>query len=73
MAFLLSAWNSYSRHLDLQIANLVRGTVENELGAKPALEIHHIKGIRNCKVSTERARNVLSFHLTTTFVPSFGT
>lgn len=45
-----------------EVADLVRGTVENELGIKLALDIHHIKDIRNYKVSTERSRNVLSFH-----------
>jgi nucleoside-diphosphate-sugar epimerase len=45
-----------------EVADLVRSTVEKELGAELALEIHHIKDIRNYKVSMERARNVLSFH-----------
>jgi nucleoside-diphosphate-sugar epimerase len=45
-----------------EVADLVRGTVEKELGTKLALEIQHIQDIRNYKVSTERARNVLSFH-----------
>src|SRR5262249_5397614 len=45
-----------------EVADLVRGTVEKELGKKLALEIHHIKDIRNYKVSMERARNVLSYH-----------
>ncbi len=45
-----------------EVADAVRGTIEKELGTKLALEINHIKDIRNYKVSTERARNVLSFH-----------
>jgi len=45
-----------------EVADLVRATLESELGTKLALEIHHIKDIRNYKVSVERAQNVLSFH-----------
>ena len=45
-----------------EVADLVRATVEQELGQKAALDIKHIKDIRNYKVSIERARNVLSFH-----------
>lgn len=45
-----------------EVADLVRNTIERELGTKIALEINHIKDIRNYKVSIERARNVLSFH-----------
>jgi nucleoside-diphosphate-sugar epimerase len=45
-----------------EVADLVRGTLEKELGTKLALEIQHIQDIRNYKVSIERARNVLSFH-----------
>jgi nucleoside-diphosphate-sugar epimerase len=45
-----------------EVADLVRGTLEKELGTKPALEIRHIQDIRNYKVAMERARNVLSFH-----------
>jgi len=45
-----------------EVADLVRNTIEQELGTKLTLEINHIKDIRNYKVSIERARNVLSFH-----------
>lgn len=45
-----------------EVADLVRTTIEQELQTKLALEISHIKDIRNYKVSIERARNVLSFH-----------
>lgn len=45
-----------------EVADLVRGTIEQETGARPTLEINHIKDVRNYKVSIERARNVLSFH-----------
>ena len=45
-----------------EIADLVRSTLEQELKTRITLEINHIKDIRNYKVSTERARTVLSFH-----------
>jgi nucleoside-diphosphate-sugar epimerase len=45
-----------------EVADLVRTTIEQETGSKVALELNHIKDIRNYKVSIERARNVLSFH-----------
>ena len=45
-----------------EVADLVRTTIEQEVGSRIALEINHIKDIRNYKVSIERARNVLSFH-----------
>lgn len=45
-----------------EVADLVRTTIEQETGNKVALDLHHIKDIRNYKVSIERARNVLSFH-----------
>jgi nucleoside-diphosphate-sugar epimerase len=45
-----------------EVADLVRGTIEQETGTRPTLEINHIKDIRNYKVAIERARNVLSFH-----------
>jgi nucleoside-diphosphate-sugar epimerase len=45
-----------------EVADLVSTTIETQTGKKPALEIHHVKDIRNYKVSMERARNVLSFH-----------
>jgi nucleoside-diphosphate-sugar epimerase len=45
-----------------EVADLVRSTVEKEMGIKLGLEIQHIQDIRNYKVSIERARNVLSFH-----------
>jgi nucleoside-diphosphate-sugar epimerase len=45
-----------------EVADLVRVTVEKEMGTKLSLEIQHIQDIRNYKVSIERARNVLSFH-----------
>jgi nucleoside-diphosphate-sugar epimerase len=45
-----------------EVADLVRTTIEQEMGTRLALEINHIKDIRNYKVSIERARNVLSFH-----------
>lgn len=45
-----------------EVADLVRNTMEQELRTRIALEINHIRDIRNYKVSIERARNVLSFH-----------
>jgi len=45
-----------------EVADLVVLTFEQELGRKVALELQHIKDIRNYKVSIERAKNVLSFH-----------
>ena len=45
-----------------EIADLVESTLMQELGFRPALEIRHIKDIRNYKVSIERAKNILSFH-----------
>jgi len=45
-----------------EIADLVESTIQQELGIRVALEIKHIKDIRNYKVSIERAKNVLSFH-----------
>jgi nucleoside-diphosphate-sugar epimerase len=45
-----------------EIADLVESTIQLELGLRVALDIKHIKDIRNYKVSMERAKNVLSFH-----------
>lgn len=45
-----------------EVADLVRNTIEQQLKTRIALEINHIKDIRNYKVSIERARNILSFH-----------
>ena len=45
-----------------EVADLVRTTLGDELGHRPALDIKHIQDIRNYKVSVERAKNILSFH-----------
>lgn len=45
-----------------EIADLVKLALEQELGRKVALEILHVKDVRNYKVSIERAKTVLSFH-----------
>ncbi len=45
-----------------EVADLVKTTLAEELGSSPALDIKHIQDIRNYKVSTERAKNILSFH-----------
>jgi nucleoside-diphosphate-sugar epimerase len=45
-----------------EIADLVKLGVEEELGRKIGLQIHHVPDVRNYKVSIEQAKNVLSFH-----------
>lgn len=45
-----------------EVADLVKLTLEEELGKKITLDIKHIKGMRNYKVSIERANTILSFH-----------
>jgi nucleoside-diphosphate-sugar epimerase len=45
-----------------EVADLVKLTVEEEFGKKIALDIKHIKDMRNYKVSIERAETILSFH-----------
>ncbi|HEX7288271.1 MAG TPA: NAD(P)-dependent oxidoreductase [Candidatus Angelobacter sp.] len=45
-----------------EVADLVRGTIEEEMGTRLALDIKHVRDVRNYKVSIERAKNVLSFH-----------
>ena len=45
-----------------EVADLVRSSVEERLGTKVDLNIKHIQDFRNYKVSTEKAKNVLSFH-----------
>jgi len=45
-----------------EVADLVKLTIEEELGNKIALDIRHIKDMRNYKVSIERAETILSFH-----------
>jgi nucleoside-diphosphate-sugar epimerase len=45
-----------------EIADLVKMALDEELGKKVSLDIHHVKDVRNYKVSIERAKNVLSFH-----------
>lgn len=45
-----------------ETADLVRAAVEELLGMRVALEIKHIRDLRNYKVSIEKAENVLSFH-----------
>jgi hypothetical protein len=45
-----------------EVADLVKGTIHEETGTSPALDIAHIQDIRNYKVSIERAKNILSFH-----------
>jgi nucleoside-diphosphate-sugar epimerase len=45
-----------------EVADLVKLTLEEELGKKIGLDIKHIKDTRNYKVSIERANTILSFH-----------
>lgn len=45
-----------------EVADLVRSTIEQEMGIRLSLDLRHIKDVRNYKVSIERAKNVLSFH-----------
>jgi nucleoside-diphosphate-sugar epimerase len=45
-----------------EVADLVKLAIEEELGKKIALDIKHIKDMRNYKVSVERANTILSFH-----------
>ncbi len=45
-----------------EVADLVKLTIEEELGKKIGLDIKHIKDLRNYKVSIERANTILSFH-----------
>src|SRR6202045_3400069 len=42
-----------------EVADLVKGTIHEETGTSPALDIAHIQDIRNYKVSIERAKNIL--------------
>lgn len=45
-----------------EVGDLVRTTIEERLGDRPRVNIQNIQDFRNYKVSTEKARNVLSFH-----------
>lgn len=45
-----------------EVADLVKMTIGEEFGKKIALDIKHIRDLRNYKVSIERAETVLSFH-----------
>jgi len=45
-----------------EVADLVKLSVEEEFGKRIALDIKHIKDMRNYKVSIERAATILSFH-----------
>jgi len=45
-----------------EVGDLVKMAIEEQLGIKVHLTIHHKKDFRNYKVSIEKAENVLSFH-----------
>jgi nucleoside-diphosphate-sugar epimerase len=45
-----------------EVADLVKGTIEQQMGKRITLNIKHIQDFRNYKVSTAKAANVLSFH-----------
>ena len=47
-----------------EVADLVRGAVEERLNLRINLDIKHIQDFRNYKVSIDKANNVLSFHPT---------
>src|SRR5437660_3745139 len=47
-----------------EVADVVRSTIEERLDLRVSLTIKHIQDIRNYKVSTDKAANVLSFHPT---------
>lgn len=45
-----------------EVGDLVKSTIEEQLGLRINLCIKHIQDFRNYKVSIEKAKNVLSFH-----------
>jgi len=45
-----------------EVADLVKGAIEERLAVRLNLCIKHLEDFRNYKVSTEKAKNVLSFH-----------
>ncbi|MGA8492977.1 MAG: SDR family oxidoreductase [Terriglobales bacterium] len=45
-----------------EVGDLVKMAIEEQLGIRVHLTIHHKTDFRNYKVSTEKAENVLSFH-----------
>lgn len=45
-----------------EVGDLVRAEIEQQLGKKISLTIHHVQDLRNYKVSIEKAKTVLSFH-----------
>jgi nucleoside-diphosphate-sugar epimerase len=45
-----------------EVGDLVKEAIEERLGLRIKVHIRHIQDFRNYKVSTEKARNVLSFH-----------
>ena len=47
-----------------EVADLIKGAVEERLKLRISLCIKHIQDFRNYKVSVEKAANVLSFHAT---------
>jgi nucleoside-diphosphate-sugar epimerase len=45
-----------------EVADLVKGAIQERMGIQVNLEIKHIQDFRNYKVTTDKAANVLSFH-----------
>jgi len=45
-----------------EVADLIRGAIQEKLGLQINLTIKHIQDFRNYKVTVEKAANVLSFH-----------
>ncbi len=51
-----------ANHTVGEVADLVRASIEEELSMPIRLNIRQLQDVRNYKVSTEKAKNVLSFH-----------
>jgi nucleoside-diphosphate-sugar epimerase len=51
-----------ANHTVGEVADLVRDAIQEELAFQVGLTIRHLQEFRNYKVSTEKAKNVLSFH-----------
>ncbi len=47
-----------------EVADLVKGAIQERMAVNVSLDIKHIQDVRNYKVNIEKAANVLSFHAT---------
>jgi nucleoside-diphosphate-sugar epimerase len=45
-----------------EVGDQVKNEIEDRLGIRVRLIINHVKDVRNYKVSTDKAKNILSFH-----------